>query len=67
MLPRDRDHQQAARFVGVSSNNEVQTIREFNHNPILNTNVYDIIFPDRAVCQCAKNTISDNIHSQVDE
>ena len=51
VLPRDGDHQKAASVVGVSRNNEGQIIREFNHNPILNTKVCDVMFPDGAVHQ----------------
>ena len=67
MLPRDSDHQQAARVVGVIRNNEGQIIGEFIHNPILNTKVYEVMFPDGAVHQYAAKTIAENIHSQVDE
>ena len=67
VLPRDGDHQKAARVVGVSRNNEGQTIGEFNHNPILNTKVYDVTFPDGAVHQYESKTIAENIYSQVDE
>ena len=67
MLPRDGDHQQAARFIGVISTNEGKKIEEFNHNPILNTKVYDVMFPYGAVHQYVANTIAYNIYSQVDE
>ena len=38
----------------------------YNNNPILNTRVYDVMFPDGAVCQYAASIIADNIYSQVD-
>ena len=43
ILPRDIDHQQAATLLGVSSKNEGNQIVEFNHNPILNIKVYDVL------------------------
>ena len=67
MLPRNGDHRQAARVIGIISNNEGQAIGEFNQNLILNTKVYDIIFLDVAVHQYAANTISKNIYYQVDK
>ena len=67
VLPRDGDHQKSARVVGVIRNNEGQTIGKFNHNPILNTNVYNVMFPDRAVNKYEGKTITENKYSQVDE
>ena len=67
MLPRDGDYRQAARFVGVSRINIEHNIGEFDHNLILNTKVYDVMFPDVSVHRYAANTISMNIYSQVDE
>ena len=37
-----------------------------NKNLILDTRVYDVMFPDGTVCQYAANIISDNMYSQVD-
>ena len=67
MLPRDGDHQQAATFLGVSSKNEGNQIVEFNHNPILNIKVYDVLLPDVAVHHYDAKNIAENIYSQVDE
>ena len=67
MIPRDGDHRQAARVVGVRRKNKGQTIGEFNHNLILNTKVYDIMLPYGAFYQYEANTIEENIYYQVDE
>ena len=67
MLPIDSYQQQAVRVVRVIRNNEGQTIGEFNNNPILNTKVYGVMFPDGAVHHYAANTIAENICYQVDE
>ena len=37
-----------------------------NNNPILNTRVYNVMFPDGAVLQYAENIIAENMYSQVD-
>ena len=67
ILPRDIDHQQAARVLGVSSKIEGETIVEFKHNPILNIKVYNAMLPDVAVHNYEANTIGENIYSQVNE
>ena len=38
----------------------------YNKNPILNTRVYDVMFPDVAVCHYAAIVIADNMYSQID-
>ena len=38
----------------------------YDKNPILNTIVYDVEFPDGAVKQYAANTIAENMYAQVD-
>ena len=38
----------------------------YNKNTILDTRVYDVMFPDGAVCQYAANIITENMYSQVD-
>ena len=38
----------------------------YNKNPILNTRVYDVMFPDGAVSQYAANIIADNMYSRID-
>ena len=41
-------------------------IGEFAENPILNSLVYDVEFPDGVVKQYAANVIAENVLSQVD-
>ena len=38
----------------------------YNNNTIVDTRVYNIMFPDGAVFQYAANIIADNFYSQVD-
>ena len=67
MLPRKGDKRQAERVLGVSRKNEGQRIGESNHNLILNTKVYKVMFPDGWVHQYAANTIAKNIYYKVDK
>lgn len=67
MLPKDGAHMQAARVIGQSRDKDGNTFGEFNQNPILNTKVYDVLFPDGSIQQYSANTIAENIYSQVDE
>lgn len=67
MLPKDGTHMQSARVIGQSRDSSGNTIGTFNHNPILNTRIYDVLFPDGSVQQYAANTIAENTFSQVDE
>ena len=67
MLPKDGVHMQAARVVGRSKDSNGKTIGLFNSNPILNTQVYNVMFPDGSIKQYGANIIAENIFSQVDE
>ena len=67
MLPKDGEYMQAARVIGQSRDKEGKTIGTFNQNAILNTKVYDVMFPDGSVSQYAANIIAENIYSQIDE
>ena len=67
MLLKDGEHMQAVRVIGQSRDKEWKTIGTFNQNPILNTKVYDVIFPDGSISQYAANIIAENIYSQIDE
>ena len=39
----------------------------FHENPLLNTIVYDVEFPDGAVCEYSANVIAQNVYSNLDE
>lgn len=67
MLPKDGQHLQAGRVIGRSKDANGKTIGLFNANPIINTQVYDVIFPDGSIKQYGANIIAENIFSQVDE
>ena len=67
MLPKDGQHMQAARVIRPSKDEDGKRIGTFSQNPILNTTVYDVMFPDGTVTPYAANIIAENIYSQVDE
>ena len=46
---------------------EGNLIGTYNPDPILNTIVYDVMFPDAPVSEYATNLIGENIYSQIDE
>jgi hypothetical protein len=55
-----------AKVLGRAKDSEGNIVGHFDENPILNTIIYDVEFPDGAVKQYAANVIADNIYSQVD-
>lgn len=64
-LPQGEELQNA-RVVGRHKDSDGNVVGTFNENPILNTIVYDVEFPDGAVRQYAANIIAENMYSQVD-
>jgi len=67
LLPREGEHMQVARILKRSTNDNGALIGNANKNPILDTRVYDVMYPDGAVEQFTANTIAENIFSQVDD
>lgn len=67
LLPQDGEHMRAAKVMGKAKDSNGKIIGQHNANPILNTTVYNVMFPDGGVQQYAANTIAENIFSQVDE
>ena len=67
LLPQQGEHMQAARVLRRSKDNKGNLIGSFHENPILNTRVYDVLFPDGSCEQYAANQIAENIYSQVDD
>ena len=67
MVPKDGKHMQAAKVIRQAKNKFGKTYGTYNQNPILNTKVYDVMFPDGSVSQYAANVIAENIYAQIDE
>jgi hypothetical protein len=66
VLPQNGEHMRAARVIGRSKGPDGSVKGSFNTNPILNTRIYDVMFPDGAVQQYSANIIAENMLSQVD-
>ena len=60
------ENMQLAKVVGRTRNDDGTQIGTFDIDPMLNTLVYDVQFPDGSVKEYAANTIAENIYSQVD-
>ena len=65
LLPQG-DSQQMAKVIRRSIDSDGFVLGEFDENPILNSLVYDVEFPDGVVKQYAANVIAENVLSQVD-
>ena len=57
---------QAAKVIRWSVDADGQVIGSFNENPLLNTLVYDVEFPDGAIKKYAANIIAENVLTQCD-
>ena len=40
---------------------------ESHNNPMLDTRIYDVIFPDGVIRQYSANSIAENMYSQIDQ
>jgi hypothetical protein len=67
LLPRDGEHMMAARVIQRTKDDNGRAQGTHNNNPILDTRVYDVMFPDGAVKQYAANIIAENLYSSVDD
>ena len=67
LLPQNGQHMQAARVVGLSKDSDGNEIGKSNMNPVLDSRVYDVMFPDGAVARYAANILAENMIAQVDD
>ena len=67
LLPQDGEHLQAARVLKRSLDSAENLKGENHSNPMLDTRIYDVLFPDGVVRQYSANIIADNMYSQVDQ
>lgn len=65
ILPHQDRHQHAV-VLGRHKKDDGTEIGRTDHNPALNTAVYDVKFPDGAIKQYSANIIAENLYSQVD-
>ena len=67
MLPINGKYMQVARVVSRSELNNGIFMGTYNKNPILDTIVFDVQFPDGSISQYTTNMIIQDIFSQVDD
>ena len=66
LLPQNGAHMRAAKVIGRSKDFNGVNIGKYNPDSVLDTRVYDVMFPDGAIEQYASNIIADNLLNQVD-
>ena len=64
-LPQGEEMRKA-KVIGRSKNKNGEVIGTYDANPILNTTIYDVEFPDGEIREYAANVIAENLYSQVD-
>ena len=67
LLPQNGERLQAGKVIGRATDADGNPAGEYHSNPILNTRVYDVQFPDGMIQQYSANIIAENLYSQVDE
>ena len=60
------EEMKAAKVIRRSKNSEGEVVGEYNKNPILNTLIYDVEFPDGDVHEYSANIKAENIYAQID-
>ena len=56
----------SAKVKGRSKDSDGNIVGTYDNNPLLNSMLYDVEFPDGAVKKYAANTITQNMYEQVD-
>ncbi len=57
---------QSAKVIGRAMDSEGNLIGKYDDNPMLNTLVYDVEFPDGEIKEYSANVIAENMYAQVD-
>ncbi len=61
-MPQNGDVMQAVRVIGHSVDGEGTPSKgQYDSNPMLNTRVHDVIFPDGAIQQYSANLIAESL------
>ena len=58
---------QAAKVLGRSTDIEGNPIGSYDPNPMINTRVYDVMFPDGAIQQYLANLIAESLYDNADD
>ena len=67
LLPQGEEKAQLARVVRRSLDSNGRHIGKYDDNPILNTAVYDLEFPDGTIKEYGANIIAENILNSIDQ
>ena len=65
LLPQGEELKSAT-VIGRTKNDFGQEVGSFHNNPLLNTIIYDVQFPDGSIREYAANVIAQNMYMQVD-
>jgi len=66
VLPKG-DYQYIARVLGRKRDSTGQPIGRYNKNPILDTTIHEVEFPDGSIHEYAANVLAESLYSQVDQ
>lgn len=66
ILPKG-DYQYVAHVIGRKQDSEGQPIGRYNKNPILDTTVHEVEFPDGSIYEYAANVLAESLYTQVDQ
>ena len=61
LLPQNGDVMKAARVIGRTVDDSGSSLGQYDLNLMLNTKIYDVMFPDGAVQQYAANVIAESL------
>ena len=61
LLPQNGEHLRAAKVLGVSE----QSKGRYDLNPVENSQIYDVMFPDGSIQQYTANIIAENLVAQI--
>ena len=67
LMPHIGDMMQAARVIGCLTDGEGNPVGQYDPNPMMNTRVYDVMFPDGAIQQYSANIIAESLYENSDE
>ena len=67
LLPQNGAYLREARVIARSKDEDGVDIGKYNPNKVLDSRVYDVMFPDGAIEQYAANVIAENLLDQVDD
>ena len=67
LLPKNGDVMMAAKVLGQLTNADGIPIGVYDSNPMMNTRVYDVMFPDGAIQQYSANIIAESLFENADE